>query len=843
MTETILIPQSEGVREQVAAVAKEISPAWPLERFVAVNPLAGIEHLPFADAVVHAQRTFGAPGWRAEEELRAAERDGRITDQELRRALRARLGADADLEIGLGDHRTATLEAILLADLRHAPAVAPQSRQALTPAEAWDVHLGDRIADVTDEMMSGWLAAYLDAGKARWGMPHRERGFYGAWRALAPHDPAFTRAARRQLAELPEDGAAALDELLGESGLDDAGRETLLRALLTRQPGWSSHARWRQEHLGDLEFVDLSAVRLACERALLHPAAGADALARVPAVPAPPSPDRRARLTAVADALGAAPDLPGLAAALDRISPAARPAIWQDALEATFRADLLGRIDEHPPAGLADTRTEIPDVQAVFCIDVRSEVLRRHLEASGPYATIGFAGFFGLAVDVRAFGGDVTTEQCPVLVRPAAVVTERPDAGHEQGAERALRATNRLAAARDAFAGAKKGLAAKYVFAEAVGFVTGPIATARTVAPTLAGCLAEKANARPHVPTHMDVHALPLEDRVAAAAGALTAMGLVDGFAPVVLLCGHGSTTVNNPHMAALDCGACGGHRGAHNARAMAAVFNDPDVRAGVAERGIRIPDSTWFAAGEHDTATDVVRLLDEEVPATHRAVMDALRADLARAGAATAAERARRLPGASAGRDGAEEALVRSRDWAQIAPEWGLAGCAAFIVGSRELTAGRDFGSRTFLHSYDASADPDDEALTLILTAPLVVAHWIASQYYFSAVAPEQFGAGTKISHNVVGGIGVLSGPGGDLRGGLPWESVAVGDRLEHEPQRLLAVVDAPCGRIDGVLAGAPQVERLIDGEWITLVARDRADAPWMRRLPGGGWQAEVAA
>ncbi|MFA9272571.1 MAG: putative inorganic carbon transporter subunit DabA [Baekduiaceae bacterium] len=197
----------------------------------------------------------------------------------------------------------------------------------------------------------------------------------------------------------------------------------------------------------------------------------------------------------------------------------------------------------------------------------------------------------------------------------------------------------------------------------------------------------------------------------------------------------------------------------------------------------------------------------------------------------------------ASAGRDGADEVLVRSRDWAQIAPEWGLAGCAAFIVGSRELTAGRDFGSRTFLHSYDASADPDDEALTLILTAPLVVAHWIASQYYFSSVAPEQFGAGTKISHNVVGGIGVLSGPGGDLRGGLPWESVAVGDRLEHEPQRLLAVIDAPCDRIDGVLAGAPQVERLIDGEWITLVARDSADTPWMRRLPGGGWQAEAGA
>lgn len=843
MSQTVLIPPADALREQVTALAAEIAPAWPLERFVAVNPLAGIEHLAFADAVVHAQRTFGAPGWRAEDELRAAERDGRISDRELRRVLRTRLGGDADLEIDLGDHRMATLEAVLLADLRHAPAVAPEPRQVLTPAEAWDVHLGERIADMADEMMSGWLAAYLDTGKARWGMPHRERGFYRAWRALAPYDPAFTRAARRRLAELPEDGAEALADLLGETGLDAAGQDMLLRALLTRQPGWSSHARWRQEHVGDIELAEIAAVRLACEWALLHPEAGADALGRVPAVPAPPAPHPRARLTAVAGALGTSPDAPGLAAALDRMDPAARPAIWQDALEATFRTQLLRRIDEGPPAGATGTTTETAQVQAVFCIDVRSEVLRRHLEASGPYETIGFAGFFGLAVEVQAFGGDVTTEQCPVLVSPAAVVAERPDAGHEAEAERALRVTDRFAAARDAIAGAKKGLAAKYVFAEAVGFVTGPIATAKTVAPNLTGGLVEKATAAPHVPTHMDVTALPLEDRVTAAAGALTAMGLVDGFAPVVLLCGHGSTTVNNPHMAALDCGACGGHRGAHNARAMAAVCNDPDVRAGVAARGIHIPDGTWFAAGEHDTATDVVRLLDEEVPVTHRAVVDAFRADLARAGAATAAERALRLPGAAAGRAGAEEVLVRSRDWAQIAPEWGLAGCAAFIVGSRELTAGRDFGGRTFLHSYDAAADPTDEALTLILTAPLVVAHWIASQYYFSSVAPEQFGAGTKISHNVVGGIGVLSGPGGDLRGGLPWESVAVGDRLEHEPQRLLAVIDAPRDRIDGVLAGAPQVARLIDGEWITLVARDGAGSPWMRRLPGGGWQAEAGA
>lgn len=832
---TVLAVSAPALREQVAGIAAELSPAWPLERFVAVNPLAGLEHLPFAQAVAHAERTIGAPGWRAEDALRAAAQEGRIADADLRAALRDRLGDAVDAQLDLGPGRTITLEAVLLADLRHAPAWTPGPRRALTPAEAWDARLGERLADTADTLMSGWLAAYLDAGQARWAMPHRERGLYGAWRALSAHDPAFTRAARREIGELPADAADALGTLLDEAGLDGAGRTALLRALLTRQPGWTSHARWRAEQVGDLDLTDLAAVRLACERALLHPVAGEDALARVPATAPPPGADPRARIAAVARALDVPADAPQLAAALDRLDPDERPAIWQAALETGFRRRLLQTIDAAPAR---PATTGPPAAQAVFCIDVRSEPLRRALEATGPYATLGFAGFFGLAVDVQAFGGAVTTEQCPVLVKPGATVTEVPDDDAEADAARALRRTDRLAAARDAFAGAKKGLAAKYVFAEAVGFVTGPAATARTLAPDAAGALAERLDGGHGVHTHMDVSALPLADRVDAAAGALTAMGLVDGFAPIVLLCGHGSTTANNPHQAALDCGACGGHRGAHNARAMAAVLNDPGVRAGVAARGITIPDGTWFAAGEHDTATDTVRLLDHDVPEGHREALARLAADLELAGIACAAERARRLPNADTRRAGVEQVRTRSRDWAQVAPEWGLAGCAALVVGSRELTAGRDLGSRVFLHSYDADADPEGAALEVILTAPLVVAHWICSQYYFSAVAPEQFGAGTKISHNVVSGIGVLSGPGGDLRGGLPWESVAVGDRLEHEPMRLLAVVDAPLRRIDGILAGAPQVEQLIHGDWITLVARDGAGEPWVRRTPGGTWE-----
>ncbi len=175
--------------------------------------------------------------------------------------------------------------------------------------------------------------------------------------------------------------------------------------------------------------------------------------------------------------------------------------------------------------------------------------------------------------------------------------------------------------------------------------------------------------------------------------------------------------------------------------------------------------------------------------------------------------------------------------DWAQVYPEWGLAGNACFIVGPRTMTAGIDLGRRAFLHSYDAAVDPGGAGLETILTAPLIVAQWINHQYYFSTVAPEVFGAGTKTIHNVVGTAGVLAGHNGDLQLGLPWQSVAVGDRLVHEPLRLLAIVQAPISRIDAIIDRNPVLQQLLDNEWITMTAREQHGDPWLLRT-AGGWQ-----
>ena len=58
-------------------------------------------------------------------------------------------------------------------------------------------------------------------------------------------------------------------------------------------------------------------------------------------------------------------------------------------------------------------------------------------------------------------------------------------------------------------------------------------------------------------------------------------------------------------------------------------------------------------------------------------------------------------------------------------------------------------------------------------MTAPMIVAHWINMQYFASTVDNDHFGSGNKTIHNVVGRFGILSGNGGDLMTGLPWQSL----------------------------------------------------------------------
>ncbi len=824
--------------------ARSIAPLWPLSTAIAVNPLWDLRHLPFHEAVRHAQQVLGISGYPSPALFAQAYATGRVSVEDLRAAL------DHDRDAGCQD-----------AYAGHEPE--PGTRQWQTAAERRDEISGSQLAANIDREMAKWCAAYL-AGIVP--MAPTE-GFYAAWRKVVVFDPSARslarRAGRKRLAELGADPEDAILTCLDLLNISDQDRIPELARHLARMPGWAGHAKWRSRWAApdqpgpSLHLVDYLAVRLCYEAVLLVNETVPSALAmghtakRRRVRPAPRA--RRAeaatyvldngnRTRAEDSVVVELPD--DLKRHLGGLSATALAKVWLAAYEGHFRDRLFAALDR--PALKAGPS---PQAQVVFCIDVRSEGLRRHLEGCGPYETLGFAGFFALPIRFGPWWSDEAMDLCPVLLRPSARVPERPVTSTGRAASRELEGRQAVAAAQRAFNTTRKGALSQFVLAEAGGIVAGPIAVAKTLAPSwyqaarrrahqvIAPAAATGVDAEPSASTMSD------DEQALFAEAALTTMGLTRGFAPLVMLCGHGSTTENNPHASSLDCGACGGNRGGPSARAAAAILNRQATRALLAERGITIPATTWFVAAEHDTATDIVTMLDVHlVPDDHAERAATLQSALHRAGAATAVERASRLPGTESRRRVTAPA-GRAADWAQVRPEWGLARNAAFIVAPRSVSAGANLDSRCFLHSYDATTDAEGVALETILTAPMVVAHWINAQYYFSTVDPDILSAGDKTAHNIVAGVGVVQGTGGDLRVGLPLQSLYDGDRAYHEPMRLLVVVEAPQAVLEAVIARNPVLQHLFDGHWVQLAARENGHDNWKIRRAGGTWVRRVPA
>jgi len=475
----------------------------------------------------------------------------------------------------------------------------------------------------------------------------------------------------------------------------------------------------------------------------------------------------------------------------------------------------------------------------VFCIDVRSEVFRRALESAAPRSeTIGFAGFFGFPIEVVPLTKDHGAARCPVLLLPSHKVRE---AGPETNAVRERVQENKLrksAVASGIWKSFQSASITCFPFVETLGLayirdlVRDSLARPSKKSPPAAGY---------HVDSHScgcgADHGIPAGDRIAMAEGALRNMGLTRNFARLVLICGHGSRTENNPFGSSLDCGACGGHAGDSNARIAACVFNEPGIREGLAERGVQIPTDTHFVAGLHNTTTDDVEIFDQAtIPPSHQADLEALQLALVDAGRVSREERASSLGLAGLPTERLRVAVEqRSQDWSEVRPEWGLAGNRAFIAAPRSRTKALNLGGKAFLHNYDHTQDPENRTLELILCAPMVVANWINLQYFGSSANNALFGSGNKVLHNVVAKLGVLEGNGGDLRTGLPWQSVHNGKELEHIPLRLNAFIEAPRSRIDALLAKHANVRELVENHWLHLHALE-GDAI-LHRLADGSW------
>ena len=528
--------------------------------------------------------------------------------------------------------------------------------------------------------------------------------------------------------------------------------------------------------------------------------------------------------------------------AIDRAAQLARSDDWilQRAVEIAW----LSRVRPKLPQGFDATRPARPKVQAAFCLDVRSEVLRRALEAQGDdIQTFGAAGFFGVPIEYAQLAADDARPQLPGILAPRYRVT---DTSVPPGLEDTRRARLEAANAWKAF---KSSSLSSFAFVDSIGLFFArnlyhDAFSEKDIRPEhhdRAGLTdAENKTRLPRITSHVDGTPVSTEERCQLAESFLRMIGLTRDFARVVLLVGHGSETKNNAHAAGLDCGACGGQPGDVNARAAAALFNDENVRAGLVSRGIEVPTPTLFVGALHNTTTDEITLfIDETASATHQADLVEVRTALDRASIRTRRERAPRL-----GLDGLSDtklhaaAVKRARNWAEVRPEWGLAGNAMFIVAPRERSRHINLEGRAFLHDYRFEDDTDHTILEAIMTGPVVVGHWINFQYYASTVDNARYGCGDKVLHNIVGGhLGVFEGNGGDLRIGLSLQSLHDGERWMHSPLRLAVFIEASRPAIDRVLEKHPKVRELVDNEWLHLFQLDASERTVLARR-NGGWK-----
>jgi len=604
-----------------------------------------------------------------------------------------------------------------------------------------------------------WCQAFFDEGQATIKMPGREKGLYRSWRELISHDKRIHQGDRDKklwLQTLPAQAESAIQKCLTTLSVPAGQQDLFLTLLLTTLPGWAAHVKYRTEWSSGHP----------------HPASKEDYLAM-----------RIVFLTIVWPEGGKLIQWHRRVKEIQGQRITSLSQIHQ--FEEEYHAPLVEKLEKQkaPPRSAADC-------QMVFCIDVRSEPVRRAIEAQGNYETFGFAGFFGLPIKIEEGREAGTSHSCPVLVKPKHTVkgsVGKDPLGKAAGMGKSL------------YQSLKYTLTTPFVLAEGFGPFSGALMGLRTLFPRLAASWQKRLKGSERA--DFSLEAIPFSDQCVYAENFFRLTGFLTDFAPTVILCGHGNQTQNNPYSSLLDCGACGGRAGAVNAQILALILNRPEVRRHLSAVGIDIPNETRFVGALHNTTTNDVAILSDEPE------LAPIARDLKEAKRSISSKEAER----------------RSSDWAETRPEWGLARNGSMIVAPRALTKSLDLEGRSFLHSYDWRFDPEGSSLKTILTAPMVVAQWINCQYLFSTLNNSAYGSGNKVTHNVTGKIGVMQGNASDLMTGLPWQSVYENARAPyHLPVRLMTVVYAPKELILQVIEEEEALKKLFGNGWVKCVCID---------------------
>ncbi len=792
---------SESQQQALSIATQSIAPNWPLDRMIAVNPLwQRIDH--------HFDQVAADVSWLASARCHMDQatyyawyKDGRIDDSALENA-----AAEYDVELR-GDE----LMGYLIT-----PEKRPDSWRNI--ADWADLSRSENKMSWHDEIthqISQFCAAHYQQQRPMLQRQYREQSMnlYQHWLYITRQDRGLSiimseDELNKEFDQLPENQEELIALVVKEFGLSDAALSLYCQALLLDINGWGAYLAYRRfeaEKSGsqDQDILSLLAIKLAWEWVVWrymsrHHQDDFDILTQ-----------RWDNQLRNMHDLGGQHKI----ALLPQM-------IWARALELSEQTDLVKKLRSHHPEP-ANT----PSMQAIFCIDVRSEVYRRALEQLSPnIETYGFAGFFGLPIEYQQAGTQSCRPQLPGLIAPSVQVFE----SHTD--EELLNEASREASWH------RWGSTAVATFSmvESMGWWYAFKMFKNTCLDLFSHQHTEEA-AKPPKTVNWSLTrqgtALTVQDQAELAKGVLDVMGL-KSFAETILLVGHGSNSRNNLQSAGLECGACGGQSGEINVRVLAQLLNDAGVREALRPLGYDLPDNTQFVPALHNTITDHVTcyLHPKQEGVVHW---------LQQATYFTQQERALDLDPKLMDMDKVERDhayQLRAKDWSQTRPEWGLANNNAFVIAPRALTRGLDLQGRSFLHDYQADKDPDGSILERLLTAPMLVTHWINMQYNLSTTDNFKFGSGNKVLHNAVGEhIGLFEGNGGDLRIGLATQSIYDGERWMHTPERLNVFIHAPKDRIVELVKKHSVLSHLVDNEWLYLFQwQDQHIA----RLYEGDWQ-----
>ncbi len=749
----------ENFHNKIQTASQVIGKTWPLYSFVTSNPLSGFENNHFEKALRDAKKILGAKVYPEAPIFRKALQDGEINKQEL-------------------------IDLLAENNMHESPDYYLEKLESMQQSNT------EKTSSKLDKVMVKWLMAFMDEGLAEWEMPFKEDGFYSSWRLLAIYDSEIRV---ESLSDIPKTSTEALTKILKNYSDEDC--LAIMQYHIAALPGWTGYIKYRVETVSlwqqkyNITLEDYLAVRL-----WLANHFNLQLL-----------PDKKDNT------------IPETYATTQYIFLKAWEKSWQNKLI----SELKIQKNNHPE------NREIPDAQMVFCIDTRSELIRRNVESKGNYETFGYAGFFGIAMDYKNLEDGLSRKSCPPILPSAYQVSEIEQKNKEQQVLLYQKRIERKKFANYFLKRLKNMLPSAFGYVEGAGLFYGVSLLSRTLFPKSLYNPARnnkrsyENNFEPEIcHTHQDEMGaldIPLAEKATIVKSAFDLTGW-DKFAPLVVFVGHGSHSANNPFASSLDCGACAASPGRHNARMLAKLANLPEVRNALKENhNIHIPETTVFLGAEHNTTTDEIVLFDSDLPGSHREKLSRLKKDLQSAQETATRERL------GLSKNSISAVHKKTNNWAETRPEWGLAKNAGFIVGPRSLTKNMNLQGNCFLHSYNWELDKQGKALEGIMQGPMVVTQWINNHYYFSTVDNEKFGGGSKITHNITGKFGVVQGNSGDLKIGLPLQSVNESDEsLYHQPLRLSVLIQAPKENIAAILTKNENLKMLLDNEWIYLLVMD---------------------